>query len=109
MVESSYSRNLDVYRPSFGISNDENVETWQFKTIEVNRLVPGDVIAIPKHGCVMPCDAVLLTGLCIVNEAMLTGKQILLLQFTSIKSKFLESTSDKFFQKFLSYPNYCRK
>lgn len=39
-----------------------------------HQLVPGDVLEIPSGGCVMLCDAVLLTGNCIVNEAMLTGK-----------------------------------
>ena len=42
--------------------------------ISANYLVPGDVIAIPAHGCVMMCDAVLLSGNAIVNESMLTGK-----------------------------------
>lgn len=37
-------------------------------------LVPGDVIEVPKQGCVMQCDAVLLNGNCIVNESMLTGR-----------------------------------
>ena len=36
-------------------------------------LVPGDVIVIPPTGMVMPCDAVLITGTAIVNEASLTG------------------------------------
>ena len=44
--------------------------------IPASYLVPGDVIVIPPHGCVMACDAVLLTGNCIVNESMLTGKMI---------------------------------
>lgn len=43
-------------------------------TIVHTQLVPGDVIEIPANGCTMLCDAVLLTGNCIVNEAMLTGK-----------------------------------
>ena len=37
-------------------------------------LVPGDVMVIPLNGMVMPCDAVLINGTCIVNESMLTGK-----------------------------------
>ncbi|ELV09442.1 putative cation-transporting ATPase 13A3 [Tupaia chinensis] len=36
-------------------------------------LVPGDVVVIPLNGTVMPCDAVLINGTCIVNESMLTG------------------------------------
>ncbi|XP_058876832.1 LOW QUALITY PROTEIN: polyamine-transporting ATPase 13A3 [Acipenser ruthenus] len=37
-------------------------------------LVPGDVIVIPANGMIMPCDAALLSGSCIVNESMLTGE-----------------------------------
>ena len=35
--------------------------------------MPGDLLEIPKRGCVMQCDAVLISGDCIVNESMLTG------------------------------------
>lgn len=44
-----------------------------FMDIPSEDLVPGDVIEIPRHGCDMQCDAVLVTGNCIVNESMLTG------------------------------------
>lgn len=44
------------------------------EVIATDLLVPGDVLEIPAHGCVMHCDAVLLTGNCILNESMLTGK-----------------------------------
>ena len=47
-----------------------------FEDIDSINLVPGDVIAIPADGCIMPCDAVLLAGTCIVNESMLTGKPV---------------------------------
>ena len=45
------------------------------ETAEVNTsdLVPGDVIIVPPNGCMMNCDAVLVTGSAIVNESMLTG------------------------------------
>nr|XP_023650602.1 probable cation-transporting ATPase 13A3 isoform X2 [Paramormyrops kingsleyae] len=39
-------------------------------------LVPGDVIIIPSNGMMMPCDAALIGGTCIVNESMLTGESV---------------------------------
>uniref|UniRef100_A0A2K5BVS0 Polyamine-transporting ATPase 13A3 n=1 Tax=Aotus nancymaae TaxID=37293 RepID=A0A2K5BVS0_AOTNA len=39
-------------------------------------LVPGDVMVIPLNGIIMPCDAVLINGTCIVNESMLTGESV---------------------------------
>ncbi|XP_047230374.1 polyamine-transporting ATPase 13A3 isoform X2 [Girardinichthys multiradiatus] len=39
-------------------------------------LVPGDVVVIPSNGTIMPCDAVLVSGTCIVNESMLTGESV---------------------------------
>ncbi len=40
-------------------------------------LVPGDILTIPATGSfLLPCDAVLLSGNCIVNEAMLTGESV---------------------------------
>lgn len=38
-------------------------------------MVPGDVVEIPEN-CSIPCDLILLTGSCIVNESMLTGESI---------------------------------
>ncbi|XP_063298835.1 polyamine-transporting ATPase 13A3 [Pelobates fuscus] len=39
-------------------------------------LVPGDLMVIPPNGTIMPCDAVLISGTCIVNESMLTGESV---------------------------------
>jgi len=39
-------------------------------------LVPGDVLVVPPSGMDVPCDAVLLSGQAIANEAMLTGKPL---------------------------------
>lgn len=36
-------------------------------------LVPGDILVVPPSGMDVPCDAVLLSGQVIANEAMLTG------------------------------------
>ena len=41
--------------------------------VEGDTLVPGDVLVVPRRGMTVPCDATLLTGNVIVNEAMLTG------------------------------------
>jgi P-type E1-E2 ATPase len=56
--------------------------------------VPGDVIEIPRDGCIMQCDAVLLGGNCIVNESMLTGKEFTsALYSNSIRDLLQESGS----------------
>ncbi|XP_069105845.1 polyamine-transporting ATPase 13A3-like [Argopecten irradians] len=47
-----------------------------YEEISSEDLVPGDVIEIPRHGCIMQCDAVLTCGNCIVNESMLTGESV---------------------------------
>ncbi|CAH0627196.1 unnamed protein product [Chrysodeixis includens] len=44
--------------------------------VNASRLVPGDVLVLPPDGCVMPCDAMILTGTCIVDESMLTGESV---------------------------------
>ncbi|XP_061739900.1 polyamine-transporting ATPase 13A3 isoform X2 [Nerophis ophidion] len=51
-------------------ANNEIVEVLS------SDLVPGDVIVIPSNGTIMPCDAVLVSGTCIVNESMLTGESV---------------------------------
>uniref|UniRef100_A0A6Q2YLD9 P-type ATPase A domain-containing protein n=1 Tax=Esox lucius TaxID=8010 RepID=A0A6Q2YLD9_ESOLU len=38
------------------------------------ELVPGDCVLIPQEGLLLPCDAVLLAGECMVNESILTGE-----------------------------------
>ncbi|XP_060931280.1 cation-transporting ATPase 13A2 isoform X2 [Limanda limanda] len=40
------------------------------------ELVPGDCLIIPQEGLLLPCDAALLAGECLVNESMLTGESI---------------------------------
>jgi cation-transporting ATPase 13A2 len=45
------------------------------ETVSSEQLVPGDMIEIPDQ-FTMPCDCVLLQGIVIVNEAMLTGESI---------------------------------
>ncbi|XP_050500411.1 polyamine-transporting ATPase 13A3-like isoform X3 [Diabrotica virgifera virgifera] len=58
-------------------SPDEIEQTeYISETVSTELLVPGDIMEIPAHGCIMHCDAVLLTGNCILNESMLTGESV---------------------------------
>ncbi|KAG0299865.1 hypothetical protein BGZ98_009702 [Dissophora globulifera] len=51
--------------------------TGRWRYVGSEELVPGDVFEITDSELsVFPCDAVLLTGDCIVNESMLTGESV---------------------------------
>ncbi|UXI19428.1 aspartate aminotransferase [Sarcoptes scabiei] len=47
-----------------------------YEKIESTQLVPGDMIEVPSFGCIMQCDAVLVSGNVIINESMLTGESV---------------------------------
>ncbi|KAF6107571.1 ATPase cation transporting 13A2 [Phyllostomus discolor] len=47
-------------------------EEW----VDSSELVPGDCLVLPKGGGLMPCDAVLVAGECMVNESALTGESV---------------------------------
>ncbi|XP_072940541.1 polyamine-transporting ATPase 13A3-like isoform X2 [Epargyreus clarus] len=68
MAGSSDHKSVHVLRPS--LSGNESC------VVGSERLVPGDVIVLPPDGCIMACDAMLLTGTCIVDESMLTGESV---------------------------------
>ncbi|XP_044524629.1 polyamine-transporting ATPase 13A2 [Gracilinanus agilis] len=44
--------------------------------VDSTELVPGDCLVLPANGAMMPCDAALLSGECMVNESMLTGESV---------------------------------
>uniref|UniRef100_A0A7E4V2E3 Cation-transporting ATPase n=1 Tax=Panagrellus redivivus TaxID=6233 RepID=A0A7E4V2E3_PANRE len=48
----------------------------QNQTVSSETLVPGDILLIPPHGCILQCDVVLMNGTVIVNESMLTGESV---------------------------------
>jgi cation-transporting P-type ATPase 13A2 len=54
------------------IGSQDEVED---KRIDSGLLVPGDIISIP-YGEIMPCDAIVIKGACVMNEAILTGESI---------------------------------
>ncbi|XP_021249007.1 probable cation-transporting ATPase 13A4 isoform X2 [Numida meleagris] len=47
-----------------------------FQELESHHLVPGDMIVLKEGKALLPCDAILISGQCIVNESMLTGESI---------------------------------
>ncbi|OQV16942.1 putative cation-transporting ATPase 13A3 [Hypsibius exemplaris] len=51
------------------------------EVISSELLVPGDVFIIPTQGCQVMCDAVLIAGTVIVNEAALTGESVPVTRF----------------------------
>lgn len=44
-----------------------------FQELESHHLVPGDMMVLKEGKALLPCDAILISGQCIVNESMLTG------------------------------------
>uniref|UniRef100_A0AC35THH9 Cation-transporting ATPase n=1 Tax=Rhabditophanes sp. KR3021 TaxID=114890 RepID=A0AC35THH9_9BILA len=44
--------------------------------VRSDELIPGDILLVPQHGCNLQCDAILMHGSVIVNEAMLTGESV---------------------------------
>ncbi|KAJ4431250.1 hypothetical protein ANN_19847 [Periplaneta americana] len=69
-------RNLRSTVHSSDVATVIRSDTGKLDTIPTEHLVPGDVLVVPSHGCIMHCDAVLLTGNCIINESMLTGESV---------------------------------
>lgn len=63
-----------ILRKSAKSVNGTGETMYHTESISTELLVPGDIMVIPSHGCIMHCDAVLLTGNCILNESMLTGR-----------------------------------
>ncbi|TID19222.1 hypothetical protein CANINC_003792 [Pichia inconspicua] len=57
-----------------------NVRLWRsgfWKEVSSEELVPGDIYEVSDPSLsIFPCDSILLTGDCIVNEAMLTGESV---------------------------------
>ncbi|XP_071898310.1 probable cation-transporting ATPase 13A4 isoform X3 [Anas platyrhynchos] len=47
-----------------------------FQELESHHLVPGDLLVLKEGKALLPCDAILISGQCIVNESMLTGESI---------------------------------
>lgn len=56
-----------------------DIRAWRnefWTQIESNDLVPGDVFEVDPSMSLLPCDALLINGECVVNESMLTGESV---------------------------------
>jgi len=67
-------RDMSFYQIDVTVYRKVNGEPIKL-IVNSSELVPGDLIEIPES-VVMPCDAILLNGSCIMNESMLTGESI---------------------------------
>lgn len=46
---------------------------------DIKNLVIGDIIELNTN-CVIPCDLLVITGTCLINEALLTGESVPILK-----------------------------
>uniref|UniRef100_A0A670Z0W6 Cation-transporting ATPase n=1 Tax=Pseudonaja textilis TaxID=8673 RepID=A0A670Z0W6_PSETE len=65
LVESHNSVLVKVFRKETGAQE-----------VESRHLVPGDILVLDEGRSLMSCDALLLSGQCVVNEGMLTGESL---------------------------------
>ncbi|XP_068880040.1 probable cation-transporting ATPase 13A4 isoform X2 [Aphelocoma coerulescens] len=65
LVEAHNNTMVTVYRNKEG-----------FQELESHHLVPGDMLILKEGKTLLPCDAILVSGQCTVNESMLTGESI---------------------------------
>lgn len=86
---SNYSLNVKVLRRNQKKMNDSKTDvrtltkslgqTMEFKRddfvdVSSNDLVPGDIIQLPPNNSLLPCDALILSGVAVINESLLTGE-----------------------------------
>lgn len=56
-----------------------DIRAWRngfWTQVDSNDLVPGDVFEVDPSLSIIPCDALLINGECVVNESMLTGESV---------------------------------
>ena len=65
-----------------------------------DALVPGDIVILPENDFILPCDVLLMTGTCIVNESFLSGES------NPIFKSHIPKNGDKFNKKDQKYILY---
>lgn len=93
-------QNQDNLRSTIKCSSNVLVQRkgGKIETISSSDLVPGDIIVLPQGRFEMSCDAVLILGSAIVNEAMLTGESVPVTK-TPLSKYDLEPYNDRKHQK----------
>ena len=64
------------------------------------HLVPGDILILPENDFILPCDLLLMTGTCIVNESFLSGES------NPVFKSHIPKNGDKFNKKDQKYILY---
>lgn len=80
------------------------VRAWRngfWKQIDSTELVPGDVFEVDPSLSVVPCDALLINGECVLNESMLTGESVPVSK-TSATQETVQSLPENFATAILS-------
>lgn len=52
----------------------KNKENGEFSVVSSINLAPGDIIEVPGEDVAMPCDGILINGVSVMNECVLTGE-----------------------------------
>ena len=83
----------------------KNEKNEMNEPIEINstELVPGDIFILPEDGLAMPCDAILINGHVIMNEAILTGESTPVIKFNMTYSDDIYNTNNIDYDKYMLF------
>ena len=85
------------------IRKNENNELCEPIEINSTELVPGDIFILPEEGLAMPCDAILIHGQVIMNEAILTGESTPVIKYNMTYSDVVYNTNNIDYDKYMLF------
>ena len=94
---SKYSCPVKVIR-----KNEKN-EMNEPMEINSSELVPGDIFILPEDGLAMPCDAILINGQVIMNEAILTGESTPVIKYNMTYSDDIYNTNNSNYDQYMLF------